>query len=304
MIERAKREYRNEVVTLWNTGFPVINNAYTQFFFNYIYKEDQTLVYTHQGHVIGCLQRIPINIMVNGRYLKSSLLMGMVTDPRYRRQGIMSELISIQQDLCDHSELITCVLSNDNSWFTQFGYSPIYNKQTIELTRDNVAQVSHEGISFRYRANDMLKLYADFIKRFNGYAVRSKQDIELMVQRSNDLNGKVIFYYDQEDILQAYALYHYDGLVCVIDEIIYMDSISLVKLFNYCLMERHYLRVNVSMVEDFEKIFPGIKTVTHGYISAKVNDLDLLNRLYNSQCQSIDDLFALNSRCPNLIVHF
>lgn len=304
MIEFAKREHRNEMLTLWKTCFPMLSRVSINYFFSNVYNEKDTLLYYQNKRIIGGLNRVECNVLFNGRYLKSSLITGVCVDPRYRHQGLMHELMDTQIDHLEHTELITLALAMNDSDLSEFGFTPVYVRNNYEITRNSLPSTNNEGISYRFRANDMLRLYAEFIKRFNGFIVRDKKDMENLVKRCQALGGKVICYYDGNDMLQGYCAYHMDGLAVIVDELVYMDSIALIKMVNYALMERHYISISVSQHEDLSQIFPGAKVVQTIFAGLRINDYDLFNRLYNCNVTSVNEALALSNKGMHCLLNF
>ena len=304
MIEFAKREHRNELMTLWKTCFPLISTMEVNYFFSHDYQEDNTLMYMQNSRVIGGVTRMPANILFNGRYLRSSIISGLVVDPRFRHQGVMHQLMQKQLEHLQHTELVSLALARNNTDLSEFGFTPVYFRNNYEITRDQVGRINDEGISFRFRANDVLQLYARYIKRFNGFIVRDKKDVEKVMRRAQALGGKAIFYYDGNDQLQGYCAYHMDGLVVTVDEIVYMDTIALVKLLNYALLERHYITLSVSDSEDLLKIFPNAKVSPTIFAGMRINDYDLFNRLYNCDVSSVAQAIAFGNPRMHCLVNF
>ena len=304
MIEFAKREHRNEMLTLWRTCFPLLTGVYINYFFSSVYAEKDTLLYYQNKRVIGGINRVECNILFNGRYLKSSIISGVCVDPRYRHQGLMHQLMATQIDHLQHSELVTLALASNDSDLSEFCFAPVYVRNSYEITRNMLPPTTNEGISYRFRANDMLYLYAQFIKRFNGFVVRDKKDMEDVVKRCQALGGKVIYYYDGNDKLQGYCAYHMDGLAVIVDELVYMDSIALIKLINYALMERHYIVISVSNHEDLSQLFPQAKVSPTIYAGLRINDYDLFNRLYNCNVTNVNDALSLSNKGMHCLLNF
>ena len=95
-----------------------------------------------------------------------------------------------------------------------------------------------------------------------------------------------------------------DGLVVTVDEIVYMDTIALVKLLNYALLERHYITLSVSDSEDLLKIFPNAKVSPTIFAGMRINDYDLFNRLYNCDVSSVAQAIAFGNPRMHCLVNF
>jgi hypothetical protein len=116
-----------------------------------------------------------------------------------------------------------------------------------------------------------LKVYSAFISRFNGYYAR---DLEYFVRYINEIRGqggKVVAYFNGKDQIQGYAAMIPSGNEMVIQEMIYLDSLSMTKLINAALQEKRTIRVYVSEAEDLSLIFPKAPKKTFGSTMARLN---------------------------------
>lgn len=83
--------------------------------------------------------------------------------------------------------------------------------------------------------------------------------------------------------------------LCV-EEIIYLDSMSLMKLCNAALQERRVIHLHVSEAENLAKLFPEAKVRVYGSTMARLNDAKLFSRLYSRRVNSVEEAFAISQK--------
>ena len=81
-------------------------------------------------------------------------------------------------------------------------------------------------------------------------------------------------------------LYLIDG-VLTLQEIVYLDSRSLMKILNHCLQLRFEAVVEVSEAEQLEKLFTKAEVKHKGNLMVRVNQKDLFQRLYGFKHQTV-----------------
>ena len=82
------------------------------------------------------------------------------------------------------------------------------------------------------------------------------------------------------------VLYLING-VLTLQEIVYLDSRSLMKILNHCLQLRFEVVVEVSEAEQLEKLFSKAEVKHKGNLMVRVNQKDLFQRLYGFKHQSV-----------------
>lgn len=89
MIRFAYKEDVNEIRSLWNTAFPE-EPDFNDYFFDNIFDYSNTLVIFKDERIVSMAQMMPYDLKGAGRV---TYIYGAATDPKYRKQGLMSELL-------------------------------------------------------------------------------------------------------------------------------------------------------------------------------------------------------------------
>jgi len=150
------------------------------------------------------------------------------------------------------------------------------------------------------RPIDLLKVYSAFINRFNGFYAR---DLAYFVNYKKEISavgGKIVAYYNGKNQIRGYAVMIPQGNELRVEEIIYLDSMSLMKLCNAALQEKKVVHLLVSEAEDLTKVFPNAARKDFGSTMARINDFDLFSRLYETKISTVEEAFALTQKPLNL----
>ena len=300
MIVKANSEQTNEIRKLWLTCFPKEDPRYIDYYFKNIYTPENCYVNVVDNKVVSALMRNPHALMFNGRVLQASMIIGVATLPQYRKKGYMKELMNVVLDACEHSELITMIQAEDPAIYEQFGFRTVYRRQDYTIERKDVKRITNFGCAYEPTPIDLLKVYSAFIRRFNGFYPRDLEYFKRYKKEITAVGGKIVAYYDSKDQIRGYAVMIPQGNELRVEEIVYLDSMSLIKLCNAALQERRIVHLLVSQAEDLSKLFPDAKKETYGSTMARLNDAKLFGRLFSRNVSTVHDAFAISTKPLNL----
>ncbi|MDR1669726.1 MAG: GNAT family N-acetyltransferase [Oscillospiraceae bacterium] len=106
MLDLRTARESDDLRPLWNTAFEA-----DEAFFTRDYRPERALIYTGGGKPVSMLHMLPRTVITGGRRLRAGYLMGIATDPAYRRRGLAGNLITaalkaFEEDHCDCAFLI------------------------------------------------------------------------------------------------------------------------------------------------------------------------------------------------------
>lgn len=156
------RQVKEQLKQLWKNVFGD-EDEYLEAYFSQMYDEENTLVYWDGDKIAAALYIIPYDLCYSGRKEKCAYLYALATDSRYRRQGIMSELIHKALEKCRREGYLCCVLipAEDSlcSYYEKFGFKkgrPVkadYSEELMTLELPYPMEVKECSVS------DMLSIY-------------------------------------------------------------------------------------------------------------------------------------------------
>lgn len=300
MIEKATEERLDEIRQVWKLCFPDEDPRYTEFFFKNVYKADNCFVNVIDGKVVSTLVRNPHTIMFNDRVLATSMIVGCATLPNEQRNGYMKQLLETVLDACENSELITLIQTETPELYEPYGFRNIYRRKDYILERKDVKSITNFGCAYEPSPIDLLKVYSAFIRRFNGFYPRDLEYFKTYKKQISAVGGKFVAYYDGNNQIRGYAVMIPQGKELRVEELIYLDSMSLMKLCNAALQERRIIHLLVSDAEDFSKVFPEAKIRSYDSTMVRLNDAKLFSRIFNTKVNSVQEAFALSNKPLNL----
>lgn len=84
---------KNEIRVLWDKCFSEEDKRFVDFYFERRYNEDDNIFIEKDGKVVSAMQLISYPFSYYGKTIGCSYLSGCCTDPDYRSQGLMNDLI-------------------------------------------------------------------------------------------------------------------------------------------------------------------------------------------------------------------
>ena len=129
-MRRADPSLTNNIKELWLTCFPNESKNYIDYFFNSIYKPEDTIIQIRDNKVVSSLSRVNAEVMINGRIIKTSTLIGGATHPNYQGKGYMKEILNTVCSHFDHSELISFATTKNPALLQQYGFRTVYRRNS------------------------------------------------------------------------------------------------------------------------------------------------------------------------------
>ncbi len=303
MIRIARDSDKETVEEMWLQCFPQESKDYIRYFFDEVYTNKNTWVQWEGEHIVSSAQRYQHEMMLNGKVLATSMIVGVATMEEFRNQGYMRNMMEVMLDACAHQELITLIQAYDTHLYIPYGFEMVYFHKKYRFTRDNIKYCSNDGCSYDVSNDDLLRCYSKAMKRFTGFYIRTSKSFQRIKNELAKTRGRVLGYYDAHGNLSAYALMRVEQSVAILEECIYFDTIGLSKLLNLALQYRAIVELHTSEFEDLSILYPEVKAEEVGFMMAKINDYDLFNRLYQTNVSSLREFFE-NSSKPNYINEF
>ncbi len=300
MIKRAELENIDEIKELWKICFPDVDASYREFFFKYILKPEDCFIKVLEGKIVATLVRNKHDLMFNSRVLQASMVMGVCVHPDYRNRGYMHEMMDIIVDACEHSELVTLIQSEKPEGYEPFGFQMIYHRTQFQIERKDVKRITNFGCAYDPSPIDLLKVYSAFIKRFNGFYTRDLDYFVNFKKEVKAVGGKIVAYYNGKDQIQGYATMVPEGNQLKVQELIYLDSMSLMKLCNAALQEKKIVNLYVSEAEDLSKVFPYAKKKVFDSTMVRLNDPKLFSKVFRTKVDTVQEAFQLSRKPLNL----
>ncbi len=174
MIRYADNTDKQLVWNMWKTCFGD-SDDYMDIYFRRKYKNENTLIYFHEGKAVSSLQMLPFNLTFHDTEIPIAYLSGLCTLPDARKKGFMAALIEKSFDeMGKKGACLGILVPQDESLFKfyePFGFiqtfdlgAPLPNLQQILSASSDINHAYQRFDSF-FRSRDMTvqKTFDDFV---------------------------------------------------------------------------------------------------------------------------------------------
>lgn len=293
MIKEAQVNNKAEIYELWKTAFPTRSKAYLSFYFKHLFDEGKCLYLPQDDKIISSLQVHEHVMKFCGRKLQCSYILGVATLPDYRRRGHMRHLMDSVLDELSHNHLITLIEGFNPKLYEPFGFMSVYQGKTYTINTHYFDKVNTAGVSHHVNATELAQLYQNYSRHFDCAYVRDVHYFDLFLKRSVLDHGNICVYRNKNHDVCGYAVYTENSVEVKVSEIVYLDSIALMKMLRYISKGYPDVTVTVSQSEKLERLFPLTIPKKDAVTMARINNYELFNKLYNQKAKTSNDAFAL-----------
>ena len=300
MIRKAKSTDRTAVKNIWKKNYSTMDPRYLEYRFRNVWPLEEVYTSVREEEIIGAVERRKYALMFNGRVIQASVLSGLTMEPRMRSARNELELLDTVIDACEHSELLTIAANDRADLWRAYGFEPVYRRRDYHLTREKIQSITIFGCAYDPSPLDMIKVYSNFCKRFNGFFARTLDDFKELKQEVASRSGKIVAYYDSKNNIRGYAVLLIEGKEVRIRECVYLDAMALMKLVNAALQDRADVHLIVSEAEKLDVLFPDCDVRVYDSMMVRLNDPELFSRLFGKKVYSAQEAFALSVRPLNL----
>lgn len=185
MIKFADKEDIYSIRSLWETAFPE-EPDFNEYFFKNIFDHKNTLVYIKNNEIASMAQMLPYNIKDIGEV---TYIYGAATMPKYRKMGLMSELLKSSFEIDVKLGRAASILIPANKplfkFYENIGYdTAFYMKQCVY----NKNLLKGDAIEAEYSHIERL------MDIYSGSVERSCEYWRVQIDMYKALGGKIYIY--------------------------------------------------------------------------------------------------------------
>lgn len=141
---------KNETRVLWDKCFSEEDKRFVDFYFEKRYNENDNIFIEKDGKVVSALQLISYPFSYYGKTIGCSYLSGCCTDPDYRSQGLMSELIvNALRQAKNNGACFAALIPASESLFNYYAGTNFVTTFDYSKIRINLSQQVSESPSHR-----------------------------------------------------------------------------------------------------------------------------------------------------------
>lgn len=287
-IRVARPSDNKTLYTQWKDVFNFDDYGSIDAYFEYVYDPKNCYVLLEDNQIISSLMVHPHQMVLHQKIIDVAFIVGVYTIESHRHQGHMKTLLNYVLKDLEYNYLITLIQAYHPKLYTQYGFEEVYQQQVYQVRRSLIKPMDSVGIKISQNLEDNVELYQFFTKYFNGYFVRDEKYYELMMKLVAAENGQYVSLYNQENDMVAHLRMVVHDQDVIVDEVLYKDTGSLIKILSYVMSKYPRLEVHVSMVENLEKLIGAKKLRDEVSLMVKLNDPQLFERLFNVKVKKAD----------------
>ncbi|MEG0523743.1 MAG: GNAT family N-acetyltransferase [Erysipelotrichaceae bacterium] len=255
--------------------------------------DDQYLVIEQDDQIISTLGISYFDINYSKRIIKTGYIHSLVTKIDYRERGHANSLIREAINELENKCLFTYTSTYHPELFEKYDFKMIYYYKTYSIEKGYLNNISKAGIDTNLNEQELLKIYEKYTSHFEGYIKRKQTYFNTILKYVNEGLLDIVGYRDNKGMLLGYALYHIYNDKPIIKEIIYLNSLALIKLCSYLIGDNNELIINVSLAECLDKVFPLILPKKVPYMMVRINNYELLSKLIGKVVTTPTEVFNL-----------
>lgn len=224
-------------------------------------------------------------LCLHNKKMLVSYLSGICTHYDYRQRGIMRDLLDLVIDDASRNHLFTFVEAYHPKLFEKYGFELLNSRKRYVVYKEDLYKVNTLGVSNSFETNELVDVFAQFSKRFDCYYER---DIDYYTNKLHELRycGYQLCVFRNSEGIKGYCTYIQKDNEVIVNEIIYLDALSLMKMLRYVMDHHAYVSVEVSENEILEKIFKQSVPRTHSHTLVRLNQPKLYSKLFNENIKT------------------
>ncbi|MDF9825220.1 putative acetyltransferase [Breznakia sp. PF5-3] len=300
MIEYGVEKDKDAILDLCVATHPAKEKEFLTYYFHNLYNEGKSLLIREDDKIISCMQLKEHVLQFHDKVLLCSYLFGISTHIDYRLRGFMDELMHYALDICNQNYLITFIEAYNPKLYKKYGFETVSYRKKFSIAIQDIKVNNLEGVTSNIDIKAMTRLYKEFATRFDCYYLRDEAYYKKYVETIQQNGGNVAMYRNHQGEVQGYCVYYEKDDLVEVKEIIYLDSITLMKLLKYAIKFMPYISLEVSNNEKIEKVFKKAVPRTSSCVMARINHYPLFEKLYDTKIKNVQDAFQVLKR-PVLI---
>jgi len=203
MIRTGKDTDKETLMRMWKLCFSD-TERFIRFYFDKVYANDETLVYTENDVPVASLQMIPYRIKTGDSYFWGGYISGAMTHPDYRKRGYMERLLIASFDVMqEKGYTYTFLIPQEDylvDYYRKFGYenafpeyfaSYRYSKES-ELSKNVNIYTDHSIVDFQA----LYAVYSRFLMEKTNVVM--KTEIQFLNILWDFFNEKGVLFFNNE----------------------------------------------------------------------------------------------------------
>ncbi|MDR3061950.1 MAG: GNAT family N-acetyltransferase [Dysgonamonadaceae bacterium] len=193
-FQYGEEQYKQTLIEMWKLCFPEDTLEFRTFYFDKVYRHEETLIALEDGQPIASLQMIPYQIKLEDPIFPAAYISGAMTHPNYQRKGYMGELLKYALEEMNRKRVPITFLIPQEEWlfdfYTKYGYKkafPWYS-ESISTQQVNPGKTGKNSLFLQYKSMEEIDLetlytiYSGFLNRKKQVVLKTKQQFRNILE--------------------------------------------------------------------------------------------------------------------------
>jgi GNAT superfamily N-acetyltransferase len=219
MIQLGADKHKETLKEMWKRCFPNDTDSFIRYYFDEVYKNEETLIYIENEKPVASLQMIPYRLKIGSEISLAGYISGAMTHPDFQKQGYMTKLLNASFEVMKERGYDYTFLIPQEEWlfgyYERFGYSLTsgFSPQEKEVAGacELTAPLGSEEWSYEIysqflssKTNAVLKSASQFENILwdffdeRGVLITNKDGIAFVMRQKGQIVLKEFFYRDEE----------------------------------------------------------------------------------------------------------
>ncbi len=187
MIRYATGADQPGLMEMWKLCFPSDSGNFRKFYFDRVYRSEETLAFLESNRPVASLQMIPYQMKIHGKSYVTGYISGAMTHPEFQRRGYMNSLLQIAfEEMRKNKFSFSFLIPQEDrlfSYYARYGYEKAFPRKKIVLKPEITLPVDPEIRYYdQYPDEDscglLYDLYRRFLDRMNNVVLKSREQFQ------------------------------------------------------------------------------------------------------------------------------
>lgn len=235
MIQYGEDKYKDQLISLWKFCFPKDSENFIRFYFEKVYKNNETLIYIEKNKVVSSLQMIPYPAKIDETVSFWGYISGAMTHPEFQKKGYMAQLLQASFTEMKKKDYACSFLIPQEDWlfnfYSKYGYEkafPLNGEKIIESSENNIDPSPIRGKTIKIcksisevNMEDFYMIYSQLLIKKTNAILKTKQHLDNIIWDFFEDKGVLLyndwgaaFLYIQENNILIKEILYYNEEIC------------------------------------------------------------------------------------------
>ncbi|GHU89518.1 acetyltransferase [Bacteroidia bacterium] len=193
-FQYGEEQYKQTLIEMWKLCFPGDTLEFRTFYFDKVYRNEETLIALENEQLIASLQMIPYQIKLEDKIFPAAYISGAMTHPDFQRKGYMGKLLEHAFEEMARKQFPITFLIPQEEWLSDFyagyGYKKAFpwNSESIGTWQTNPGEIEKNNLFVQYKSIEEIDLetlytiYSGFLNQKKLVVLKTKQQFRNILE--------------------------------------------------------------------------------------------------------------------------